>query len=232
MTRLLTVALLLASSFLSTSAGELSGFVQWNEHCEDISQLGHAKVVLDNSIAFGSIARDGRFVIPEVDAGTYLVSVVSHDHVFDQIRVDVPPEPELPPEVRPYAVGTPLNPRSPVKLPYPIKLVPRHKKNYFVPHQSFNVMQMFQNPMMLIMVFGGLMMLAMPYITNLDPELVQEAQQNQAKFAKALQGGDLKSGLTALAGGDDGRPAITTGTSSQANSANAGAKSRAKKRRG
>lgn len=38
-------------------------------------------------------------------------------------------------------------------------------KNYFVPPQSFNVVQMFQNPMMLIMVFGGLMMLAMPYIT-------------------------------------------------------------------
>jgi ER membrane protein complex subunit 7 len=82
-----------------------------------------------------------------------------------QFRVDVPPEPESSPEVHPYTVGTPLNPPSPVKLPHPVKLVPRQRKSYFVPHQSFNVMQMFQNPMMLIMVFGGLMMLAMPYIT-------------------------------------------------------------------
>jgi hypothetical protein len=66
--------------------------------------------------------------------------------------------------VRPYTVGTPLNPPSPVKLPHPVKLVPRQRKSYFVPHQSFDIMQMFQNPMMLIMVFGGLMMLAMPYI--------------------------------------------------------------------
>ena len=82
-----------------------------------------------------------------------------------QLRVDVPPQPESPPEVRPYAVGTPLNPPSPIKLSYPIKFVPRQRKSYFVPHQSFDIVQMFQNPMMLMMVFGGLMMLAMPYIT-------------------------------------------------------------------
>jgi hypothetical protein len=76
---------------------------------------------------------------------------------------------------------------------------------------------MFQNPMMLITVFGGLMMLAMPYIMvstsdvstflreltrsmvpplqkNVDPEVLQEAQQNQARLRNALQSGDPKSG--------------------------------------
>jgi len=81
-----------------------------------------------------------------------------------QLRVDVPPELESPLEVRPYAIGTPLNPPSSIKLLYPVKLVPRQRNNYFIPHQSFSIMLMFQNPMMLIMVFGGLMMLAMPYI--------------------------------------------------------------------
>jgi len=83
-----------------------------------------------------------------------------------------------------------------------------------------------------MMVFGGLMMLAMPYITkNLDPALVQEAQQNQAKFTNAIQSGDLKSGISALAGGDDARPAITTATSPQAGLSNNSIKSRGKKRR-
>jgi hypothetical protein len=86
-----------------------------------------------------------------------------------QLRIDVPAEFDSPPEVSPYTVGTPLNPRSPIKLPYPIKLVPRQRKSYFVPLQSFDVLQMFQNPMMLMMVFGGLMMLAMPYITVTIP---------------------------------------------------------------
>ncbi|KAI0307859.1 hypothetical protein B0F90DRAFT_1677932 [Multifurca ochricompacta] len=189
MTRIiLTIAVLFAylSARVTTLAAELSGFVQWNEHCADSLHLGHAKVVLDNAVSSGTITRDGEFVIPDVTAGTYIVSVVARDHVFEkacptlfiytfhlftypgcdiQLRVDVSPEPESPPEVRPYTVGTPLNPRSPIKLPYPIKLVPRQRKSYFIPHQSFDVVQMFQNPMMLVMVFGGLMMLAMPYIT-------------------------------------------------------------------
>jgi hypothetical protein len=81
-----------------------------------------------------------------------------------QLRVDVPQEPESTPEVRPYAIGTPLNPPSSIKLPYPVKLVPRQRNSYFVPHQSFSIALILQNPMMLIMVFGGVMMLAMPYI--------------------------------------------------------------------
>jgi len=232
MTRILTVAAFFASACTVCFAADISGFVQWNGHCTDATQLGHAKVVLDNSVASGSVTRNGTFVIPEVAAGTYVLSVVSHDHVFEQLRIDVPAEPDSPPEISPYAIGTPLNPRSPIKLPYPIKLVPRHRKSYFVPLQSFNVVQMFQNPMMLMMVFGGLMMLAMPYITkNMDPALLQEAQQNQAKFTSALQTGDLKSGISALAGGDDTRPAITTATSPQAGLSNNSIKSRSKKRR-
>ncbi|KAI9462506.1 hypothetical protein BJY52DRAFT_1185224 [Lactarius psammicola] len=232
MTRILTLTVLLASACTACFAAEISGFVQWNEHCADAIQLGHAKVVLDNSVASGSVTRNGTFVIPDVSAGTYVVSVVSHDHVFDNLRIDVPPEHDSPPEVSPHTIGTPLNPRSPIKLLYPIKLVPRQRKSYFVPLQSFNVVQMFQNPMMLITVFGGLMMLAMPYVTkNLDPALLQEAQQSQAKFTTALQSGDLKSGISALAGGDDIRPTITTATSSPAGSSNNTMKNRTKKRR-
>jgi len=92
-------------------------------------------------------------------------------------------------------------------------------------------MQMFQNPMMLIMVFGGLMMLAMPYIMkNMDPELLQEAQQNQARVQNALQSGASKSSVPAVVGNGDTRPAVTTATSSPSGSNNV-VKNR-KKRRG
>ncbi|KAI0001968.1 hypothetical protein BJV77DRAFT_1063328 [Russula vinacea] len=231
MTCLVTVALLIASACTAVLSAELSGFVQWNEHCSDSLQLGHAKVVLDNSIASGSITRNGGFVIANVTAGTYILSVVSHDHVFDKFRVDVPTEPESPPEVRPYTVGTPLNPPSPIKLPYPVKLVPRQRKSYFIPHQSFSIMVMLQNPMMLITVFGGLMMLAMPYVMkNMDPEVLQEAQQNQARLQKALSG-DSKAGLPPVTGNGDDRSVVTTATPSKSGSNNV-VKNRTKKRRG
>jgi len=78
------------------------------------------------------------------------------------------------PEIRPYIPGTPLNPPSSVLLGYPISLPVREKSDYFIPRESFNLVAMFQNPMMLLMVFGGGLVLAMPYIlvTFVIPALI------------------------------------------------------------
>ena len=67
-------------------------------------------------------------------------------------------------EVRLYVPGTPLDPPSHVLLPYPIVLLPREKSVYFVPPETFNLVAMMSNPMMLLMVLGGGMMLVMPYL--------------------------------------------------------------------
>jgi hypothetical protein len=80
------------------------------------------------------------------------------------LRIDVAPTDPVP-EIRPYILGTPFNPASTISLPYPITLVPRSKNVYFVPRESFNLIGMFQNPMMLLMVLTGVMVFAMPYIT-------------------------------------------------------------------
>jgi hypothetical protein len=53
-------------------------------------------------------------------------------------------------------------------LSYPIALTPRANYRasgaYFVPRESFNLLAMFSNPMMLMMLFAGVMVLAMPYL--------------------------------------------------------------------
>ena len=97
-----------------------------------------------------------------VPTGTYILSVASPDYSFDQVRIDVQ-ENEV--EVRPYAPGTPLNPPSTITLSYPISLVPRQKHAYFVPRETFNLLGMLSNPMMLMMIAAGGMMLGMPYLT-------------------------------------------------------------------
>jgi hypothetical protein len=80
-----------------------------------------------------------------------------------QLRLEVDSSDSVP-EVRPYVLGTPFNPVSPIFLPYPITLTPRSKHAYFVPRESFNVVGIFQNPMMMLMVFTGVLVFAMPYI--------------------------------------------------------------------
>ncbi|KAJ3552000.1 hypothetical protein NM688_g4387 [Phlebia brevispora] len=180
---------------------DLQGYVQWNEQCRNLHQLGQAKVVLDNGISYGGIRRDGGFTIPNVLPGTYILSVISHDHVFDKLRVDIP-ESESPPEVRPYIPGTPVSPASAVVLPYPIVLSPTQKLDFFMPHQAFSLVGMFKNPMMLMMLVGGGMVFLMPYLMkNMDPEVLQDFEKRQAKInniQSSLQSGDLKSGFSAL----------------------------------
>ncbi|KAJ7139832.1 hypothetical protein C8R44DRAFT_694563 [Mycena epipterygia] len=188
----------LLSLGLSAFAIDVIGKLQWNDVCPGPLSLGPARVILDAGKFNGNVLRDGSFLIPDVPVGTYILSVVSHDYVFDQMRVDVL---ESAFEVRPYSVGTPLNPASPILLPQ-ISLTPRLKHVYFVPLDSFNVLGMLQNPMMLMLLFGGVMVMAMPYLMkNMDPETIKEFKEQQAKMSSmqsAMASGDLKAGISAL----------------------------------
>lgn len=80
-----------------------------------------------------------------------------------QLRVDVLETDSLP-EVYPYLPGTPLLNPSAVALPYPIRLSAAQKLNYYTDRQGFNLLAMFKNPMMMMMLLGGGLVFAMPYI--------------------------------------------------------------------
>ncbi|KAI9062993.1 hypothetical protein FKP32DRAFT_774460 [Trametes sanguinea] len=204
----------LASSCVSALALDLKGRVQWTPQCSSLKELGQAKVVLDNGKMRGGITRDGSFTIPDVPAGTYILSVVSHDHHFDPLRIDVFESDALP-EVRPYFPGTPLSPAAPATLPYPIVLSARGRADYFVPRESFNVLAMFKNPMMMMMLGAGALMLLMPtMMKNMDPEALEEFKERHAKMASiqnSLQSGDLASGFSQLlaSGGDEPKAAAS-----------------------
>ncbi|KAH7915357.1 hypothetical protein BJ138DRAFT_1122722 [Hygrophoropsis aurantiaca] len=215
----LLATLLVLVSF--TSAVDVEGSIVWNDLCPDYNSLGSAKVLLDTGKQYGTITHSGNFSIPDVTAGTYILSVLTHDFVFEKIRVDIS-ESEPIPEVKSYVFGTPLTSHASVKLPYPVVLVPRHRNNYFMPRESFNLLGMFQNPMMMIMVLTGVMMIGMPYILkNLDPQTLEELQGRQAKVASiqnSMQSGDFKSGLSALLAADED-PKTASVTSRPSNSA-------------
>ncbi|KAG7099395.1 hypothetical protein E1B28_001248 [Marasmius oreades] len=189
----------IASLILIGNALDVTGRIAWNAVCINYKALGQTRVKLDNGKYSANVAQDGVFTIPNVNPGTYVFSAMSHNYAFDQLRIDVY---ESAIEVRPYVPGTPLNPPSTITLQYPIELSAKQKYNYFVPPESFNVMGMLGSPMMLLMIFGGGMMLAMPYLMkNLDPEALEDMKEQQTKMAKmqnAMTSGDLKGGLSAF----------------------------------
>ena len=83
-----------------------------------------------------------------------------------------------------------------------------------MPPEAFNLMAMMSNPMMLLMVFGGGMMLAMPYVMvsvmspfqyskrtqrksiqkNLDSDAMEELKDQPARVKGKSYNGDLKAG--------------------------------------
>ncbi|EKM60981.1 uncharacterized protein PHACADRAFT_180137 [Phanerochaete carnosa HHB-10118-sp] len=208
----------------------LQGRVQWNEHCSGADELGQAKAVLDNGYRHGSITQDGTFTIPEVPPGIYILSIISHDHVFDKLRVDVL-ETDTLPEVHPYVPGTPLSSSTTVTLPYPIRLSAAQRLNYYAERQGFNLLGMLNNPMMMMMLVGGGLVFAMPYIMkSLDPEALQTLEKRQAKMStiqSSLHSGDLKSGLSALMQmGDEDATAATGKSQTESKPSGSGLKQR------
>lgn len=126
--------------------------------------------------------------------------------------------PEYVIEIRPFPAGTPFSPNPPNPLlAYPIKLSASHRKNYFTPRESFDLVSMFKNPMMLMMLFAGVMIFVLPKAMvriftpqtiscmlysdpnlcasqeNMDPELVKDVTQRQDRLMNIqnkLQSGD------------------------------------------
>ncbi|EJD04925.1 uncharacterized protein FOMMEDRAFT_81026 [Fomitiporia mediterranea MF3/22] len=187
---------------IADASSSLEGRVLWNSVCPGYSSLGHSKVVLDDSRYSGGIRRDGSFSIPDVDEGSYILNVLSHDIMFDSFRVDVHSPGESLPDVRPYVQGTPHNPPSTITLQYPIALTPRQKANYFVEPQSFNALGMLQNPMVLMMLVMGVLVIGLPYlIKNLDPEVAKELNERQSRVSgiqSSIQSGDFRSGFVQI----------------------------------
>ncbi|KAI6106664.1 hypothetical protein EDD16DRAFT_1713292 [Pisolithus croceorrhizus] len=205
-------------AFAHTSfAIDLVGFVQWNDLCPSYEDLGSAKVLLDSGRYSGRVTRSGNFSIPDIGPGVYVLSVLSHDYTFEQFRINVSDSSSIP-EIKTYVFGTPLLSPSAVTLPYPIVLSPRSKNNYFKPHESFSLLGMFQNPMMMLMLLTAGMMLATPYIMkNMDPQSLEEFKNQQAKVASvqsSVQDGDFKSGLSASLTADEKTKASTSGAKS------------------
>jgi len=183
-----------------TCAVSVEGSLIWNELCPDYTSLGSAQAVLDDGRVWSAtVRRDGRFTLNDVPPGEYTLSVRTHNFVFDQVLVSTPSDGQNISKVLSKIPGT-VTPALVSRLPYPIKLAAVSRYSFFIPHESFNVLSMFGNPMMLMMVVGAVLVFATPYLAkHVDPETLKEYQgkdpqpsNSQPANTMALSGGDRK----------------------------------------
>ncbi|KIO16212.1 hypothetical protein M407DRAFT_41219, partial [Tulasnella calospora MUT 4182] len=161
------------------SAVDVHGSVEFNKVCLDIKALKPTRVTLDWGTYSAHVWRDGRFVLRNVEPGSYVLNVLARDHVFDQVSGV---------SVRYHCLELDRTPHYPTpslpQLPYPIVLKPRIAKVYVEPKKDFNPIDMFRsNPIMLVMLGSVAMMFLMPkIISNMDPQDREEFLATQSKM--------------------------------------------------
>lgn len=191
---------------LASGALDLAGRVQFNEVCPRYEDLRGARVVLNGGGRYSAyVNKEGRFTIPSVDNGTYVLSVIAHGYLFDHYRIDVSETKALP-SVHAYIPGTPLSSNVAAPLAYPILLTPRAKNAYFVEREGFNLVAMLQSPMMLLMIGTGALLFLTPYLmSRMDQDSLEELKGKQSKMLAAqssITNMDISGGLSNLLGND------------------------------
>ncbi|KAI8055113.1 hypothetical protein BDF22DRAFT_675476 [Syncephalis plumigaleata] len=140
-------------------------------------------VVLDNGSHAGYVRQDGSFIIREVSEGDYLLEVWTSNLEFPKLKVSVRKD-----NITAIRTDTGLE-WSTVGLeqPYPLLLAPLAKREFFTKREGFSIIGLFANPYMLMMGFSVIMLVVMPkMMKSMDPEALEEMQQNQSNIQNGL----------------------------------------------
>jgi hypothetical protein len=144
------------------------------------------RITLNNAEYTTYSRADGSFVIYSVPPGIHQLDVHSVDFHFGQIKIQLLEESMDVPKCLEYAYAGAL--KQPTK--YPLVLYPHAVYQYFEPRRGFSPFNMLKNPMVLMMLFSGVLMFVMPkMMEGLDPEekaKMKSQMENQSDPTKML----------------------------------------------
>ncbi|KAF9115294.1 hypothetical protein BGX27_008296 [Mortierella sp. AM989] len=203
-----TIAALISLSATTASAAEISGVLigpEDNPHPRDLSL--RTRVILNGGDYTATISKEGRFVFPHVEEGSYLLQVQSPQYLYSNIKVIVSQK-----ETRAHAVSLGADwSNNDNAMQYPLVLTPRLAASYFAPREGFKISHLFANPMMLMMGFSLLMLFAMPKLmANMDPEALEEIQGMQdSTQMPSFEMPDISATLAKFSTGGGSSPSIS-----------------------
>eukprot|EP01116_Phalansterium_solitarium_P000023 TRINITY_DN10015_c0_g1_i1.p3 TRINITY_DN10015_c0_g1~~TRINITY_DN10015_c0_g1_i1.p3 ORF type:complete len:210 (-),score=57.03 TRINITY_DN10015_c0_g1_i1:1477-2106(-) len=116
------------------------------------------------------VRKDGSFVFHDIPAGNFLLQVVSSDHVYDNVRIEIT-------SVNNGQIKA-VNVHDDAVLAYPLRLEPKAPISYFAVREGFDLVGiLFKNPMILMLAFTLLITFVFPKIAaNIDPEELRQLQ--------------------------------------------------------
>ena len=193
---------------------------------DDNGWISETFVVVDGGKFRGFLRSNGGFTINQVPPGSYVVEVVSPNHVFEPVRVDISSKSG---KIRARRVNL-LKPTQVLHLPYPLKFSVEEQATFFEKRESFSMLSMLKNPMVLLLVAPVILMLIVPKLMkSVDPEYQKEMQESMSMLQQNGSGmPSLEEMFTNMFGGGGGQPtkSITAGASTAAKKGKGGATKR------
>ncbi|GAB5585990.1 ER membrane protein complex subunit 7 [Umbelopsis nana] len=165
-------------------AARLEGSIAQNSLIQDLGDLEPtASVLLNGGEYTALVQKDGKFIFPDVGDGNYFLEVQSVNYVFPKIRVDIQGETV---KGAYSALGSEWATTG-YELAHPFALKAKANAEYFLKREGFNVMNMFKNPMMLMMGLSAIMLFALPkMMAQINPEDMEEFNKAQVDAQKMM----------------------------------------------
>ncbi|WVQ79159.1 hypothetical protein IAT38_001255 [Cryptococcus sp. DSM 104549] len=225
--RLSVAVFTLAPLLQLVSAITLSGRIAFSELLPYEALPPTSQVSLDHGLRKAWVKQDGSFELPNVPEGVHHVETLVPGYFFQPLIVTVTPSTPTP-ESSDTLTTEPINtipsysihvqasfpsrqplPVSSPSLPNPLVVQPLAKEDYFIPKGGMNVMGLLKNPMVLMMVFSGVMLYGLPKIManmDVDPEMAKEMAETRQRM-QGMQNMDWAGSLSnMLSGGSEEAP--------------------------
>lgn len=158
----------------TTSAAEVAGEIQVlgvDQHSLEALRIG--EIYLNERVTVPT--RTGQFSFKLVEDGEYTLSFYIPEYQFEVYQIVVKNG-----DVKAH-LSNPLLPESKFDVNHPLKVRPTNRISYLAKRVPWSPMSLFKNPMMLMMIFMGVMAFGLPkMMENLDPEILEEIKRGQA----------------------------------------------------
>ena len=99
---------------------------------------------MDGGKFIGFLRPDGSFTVNDIPAGSYIVEVLSPNHLFEPVRVDISGRAKG--KIRARKVNF-LQNSAVVTVPYPLRFRVKEPAAFFEKRESWSVKEMLFNPM-------------------------------------------------------------------------------------
>eukprot|EP00934_Nitzschia_sp_Nitz4_P005758 Nitzschia sp. Nitz4//scaffold20_size174350//93122//93873//NITZ4_002106-RA/size174350-snap-gene-0.218-mRNA-1//1//CDS//3329541821//5748//frame0 len=150
------------------------------------------RITLNNAEYTTYSREDGSFSIFDVPPGIHQLDVHSVSYHFGQIKIQLLPDSMDTPKCLEY----PYPGAAKMATKYPLELSPQATLEYFEKPKGFNIFGLLKNPMIIMVLFSGVMMYLMPKMMD---DLTPEEQEKMRQHMKNQQ--DPTQMLSSMFGG-------------------------------